>query len=64
MRPPATTRLSAFGLDFASPVGLGAGLDVHAAALPALAQCGFGFLEAGPVTLALLFRRADRTAGG
>src|SRR3954451_1467072 len=52
LRPPDGARVSAFGLDLAAPVGLGAGLDVHAVALPALAQLGFGFLEAGPVTRA------------
>jgi dihydroorotate dehydrogenase len=52
MRPPAAARVIAGGLDFAGPVGLGAGFDVHAAALPALAQCGFGFLDVGPATRA------------
>jgi dihydroorotate dehydrogenase len=50
LRPPDAARVSAFGIDLAGPVGLGVGLDIHAVALPALAQCGFGFLEAGPVT--------------
>lgn len=39
------------GLAFPAIAGLGAGLDVHHAAGEALAQCGFGFLEFGPVTL-------------
>jgi dihydroorotate dehydrogenase len=61
MRPPAATHLSAFGHDLSSPVGLGAGFDVHAVALPALAQCGFGFVEAGPVTRApILEGRIER----
>lgn len=64
MRPPTGARVSMFGRDFASPVGLGAGLDVHAVALTALAQCGFGFLEAGPVTLAPLpEKRIERREG-
>ncbi len=48
--PAASARQVAWKIEFPSPVGLGAGLDVYAIALPALARCGFGFLEAGPVT--------------
>ena len=51
INPPADLRRSVWGISFPGPVGLAAGLDVHAAALPALACFGFGFLEAGPVTL-------------
>jgi dihydroorotate dehydrogenase len=39
-----------FGLRFPNPVGLAAGFDKNAVALPALAALGFGFLEAGTVT--------------
>src|SRR5580692_6566393 len=39
-----------FGLKFANPVGLGAGFDKNAAALPAWQALGFGFIEAGTVT--------------
>lgn len=38
------------GLDFPNPVGLAAGLDKNGAAIDALAQFGFGFLEIGAVT--------------
>src|SRR5207237_8947192 len=50
MRAPETVGLAAFGLQFPSPVGLEAGLDVYAAGLRALAHFGFGFVAAGPVT--------------
>ena len=43
-------RQSFLGIDFPTAVGLGPGLDAKAAALPALARFGFGFLEVGPVT--------------
>lgn len=40
----------AFGLTFKSPVGLAAGFDKNAVALPALVRLGFGFVEVGGVT--------------
>lgn len=40
-----------FGLRFPNPVGLAAGFDKNAVAVPALAALGFGFVEAGTVTL-------------
>lgn len=40
----------AFGLRFANPVGLAAGMDKHAEALPAWEALGFGFAEIGTVT--------------
>jgi dihydroorotate dehydrogenase len=40
----------AFGLDFANPVGLAAGLDKDGQAVPAWAALGFGFVEVGTVT--------------
>ena len=51
-KPVADARLAnhVFGLDFANPVGLAAGFDKNAAALPALQQQGFGFVECGTVT--------------
>ena len=52
MRADPRLRQSFLGLDFPTAVGLGPGLDARAAALPALARFGFGFLEVGPVTLA------------
>lgn len=39
-----------FGLVFPNPVGLAAGMDKNAAALPAWEALGFGFVEAGTVT--------------
>ena len=39
-----------FGLTFPNPVGLAAGLDKHAAAVPAWPALGFGFSELGGVT--------------
>ena len=49
---PLSPRLAvrALGLDFPNPVGLAAGFDKNARALPALARLGFGFVEAGTVT--------------
>ena len=40
----------ALGLTFPNPVGLAAGMDKHADALPAWAALGFGFTELGAVT--------------
>jgi len=39
-----------FGLQFPNPVGLAAGMDKHAAAVPGWAALGFGFCELGGVT--------------
>jgi dihydroorotate dehydrogenase len=39
-----------FGLRFPNPVGLAAGMDKHAEALPAWESLGFGFTELGAVT--------------
>jgi dihydroorotate dehydrogenase len=49
MRPDPCLRRDVLGVAFPSPVGLGAGLDVGATALPAFARFGFGFLEVGPI---------------
>lgn len=40
-----------FGLRFANPVGLAAGFDKNAEAIGPLSSLGFGFIEAGTVTL-------------
>ncbi len=40
----------AFGLNFPNPVGLAAGFDKNAFALPGLNRLGFGFIETGSVT--------------
>jgi dihydroorotate dehydrogenase len=38
------------GLNFPNPIGLAAGMDKHAAAVPAWEALGFGFVEVGGVT--------------
>ncbi|MEA3642331.1 MAG: quinone-dependent dihydroorotate dehydrogenase [Lamprobacter sp.] len=43
-------RLRAMGLGFPNPIGLAAGLDKDAEAVPLWQQCGFGFIEVGTVT--------------
>jgi dihydroorotate dehydrogenase len=49
---PAVPKLpvTVFGLQFANPVGLAAGLDKNADYLDALGALGFGFVEVGTVT--------------
>ncbi len=46
----AATSTELFGLRFPNPVGLAAGFDKNAVAVPALAALGFGFIEVGTVT--------------
>ena len=46
--PRLATRLA--GLDLPNPVGLAAGFDKNAVALPQLMRAGFGFLEVGAAT--------------
>jgi dihydroorotate dehydrogenase len=41
---------SAFGIHFPNPVGLAAGMDKNAVALPAWEALGFGFVEVGTIT--------------
>jgi dihydroorotate dehydrogenase len=50
---PTDPRLACrvMGLDFANPLGLAAGFDKQAEAIPALFGLGFGFVEVGGVTL-------------
>jgi dihydroorotate dehydrogenase len=48
-QPPAKPK-RLFGLNFANPIGLAAGLDKNGVALPAWAALGFGFIEIGTVT--------------
>lgn len=43
-------RQQVLGLTFPNPVGVAAGFDKNAVALPMLAGLGFGFIEAGTVT--------------
>lgn len=49
-QPSPILRQNLWGLDFASPVGLAAGLDKNAEAVPMFGALGFGFLEVGTVT--------------
>jgi dihydroorotate dehydrogenase len=42
--------VNVFGLKFPNPVGLAAGMDKHASAVPVWAALGFGFSELGGVT--------------
>jgi dihydroorotate dehydrogenase len=42
--------VQACGLSFPNPVGLAAGMDKHAAAVPVWEALGFGFVELGGVT--------------
>src|SRR5437588_2569941 len=48
-KPPSKPK-TLFGLNFPNPIGLAAGLDKNAVAIPALAALGFGFIEIGTVT--------------
>ncbi|QFP77262.1 quinone-dependent dihydroorotate dehydrogenase [Deinococcus sp. AJ005] len=48
--PDAALGQIVFRHSFASPIGLAAGLDKNAVAVPAFAALGFGFLEVGTVT--------------
>lgn len=43
-------RTTVFGLDFRNPVGLAAGMDKDAEAVPVWEMLGFGYIEAGAVT--------------
>ena len=46
----ARLRVPCCGLDFPNPLGLAAGFDKNARALPALLALGFGFVEVGTIT--------------
>lgn len=48
--PDARLRTRVFGLDFPSPLGLAAGFDKNAVAVPGLLAMGFGFIEVGSLT--------------
>lgn len=52
IKPPRDSRLTrkVFGVTFPNPVGLAAGFDKNAVALPAWEGLGFGFVEAGTIT--------------
>ena len=52
LTPPHDPRLerTVFGLRFPNPVGLAAGMDKNAVALPAWEALGFGFVEVGTIT--------------
>ena len=46
----AALPMEIFGLKFANPIGLAAGMDKYAEAVPAWEALGFGFIELGAVT--------------
>lgn len=46
----AELETSLWGLRFANPIGLAAGLDKNAKAVPGFSSIGFGFMEVGTVT--------------
>ncbi|MDG2034766.1 MAG: quinone-dependent dihydroorotate dehydrogenase, partial [Rhodospirillales bacterium] len=48
--PSNNLKTTILGMDFSNPIGLAAGFDKDAVALPNLSRLGFGFLEAGTVT--------------
>jgi dihydroorotate dehydrogenase len=43
-------KVSLDGIDFSNPIGLAAGLDKNAMAVPAFSSIGFGFMEVGTIT--------------
>src|ERR1700731_2337193 len=47
---PSPKPKTVFGITFANPIGLAAGLDKNGVALPAWEALGFGFIEVGTVT--------------
>ena len=47
---PSGLAREVFGLRFPNPIGLAAGFDKNAVAVPALAALGFGFVEVGTIT--------------
>jgi len=47
---PDILRVQALGLEFASPIGIGAGFDKHGEAMEGLRRLGFGFVEVGTIT--------------
>ena len=49
-QPPSGPPAEVFGLRFPNRVGVAAGLDKDAVAVPGLARLGFGFVEVGTVT--------------
>ena len=51
LRPPAGLEKTLLGLRFRTPFGIAAGFDKNAVLLPMLSALGFGFIEAGTVTL-------------
>jgi dihydroorotate dehydrogenase len=50
VRPDPRLERTVFGVKFPHPVGLAAGFDKNAVALPAWQALGFGFVEAGTIT--------------
>jgi dihydroorotate dehydrogenase len=50
LKPDPRLERYVFGLRFPNPIGLAAGFDKNAVAVPALAALGFGFIEVGTLT--------------
>ncbi|MDO3410889.1 quinone-dependent dihydroorotate dehydrogenase [Saccharibacillus sp. CPCC 101409] len=50
VKPDESLAVEVAGLSFPSPVGLAAGLDKNAEAVPGFSSIGFGFMEVGTVT--------------
>ncbi|MGE3318751.1 MAG: quinone-dependent dihydroorotate dehydrogenase [Candidatus Berkiella sp.] len=49
-KPIVQNSIECFGLHFANPLGLAAGLDKNAECVPAWGAMGFGFIEVGTIT--------------
>jgi dihydroorotate dehydrogenase len=49
-QPSKELMSSLWGLQFANPIGLAAGLDKNGVAIPGFSRIGFGFMEVGTVT--------------
>lgn len=50
VRPVPELEMQLWGITFSNPVGLAAGLDKNAKAVPGFSNIGFGFMEVGTVT--------------
>lgn len=50
VRPVPELEMQLWGITFTNPVGLAAGLDKNAKAVPGFSNIGFGFMEVGTVT--------------
>jgi hypothetical protein len=48
-RPPQAARTEFLGIELASPIGIGAGIDIAGRAAPLLQELEVGFVEIGPL---------------